>query len=518
MARPEYLMGIDAGTGSVRVAIFDTEGNNLAYSVAEYGTTFPQSGWAEQNDREWWEAMKKAVPDAIAKSGVDPDDIVALTCDATTNTIVFLDENDESIRPPMLWMDVRATKEAAEIDKLDEEKYPAKRFYKPNSRADILVPKAMWVKKNQPEVWKETKTLFEFEDWMNWKLTGKKTTCMSIAAFRWNYDDLNGGFPVEFYEACGVRDLIDKVPKHVFRVGDIIGRVSPEAAEELGLSTRTLVVEGTADCNACMFGVGSVKPNGMTLIGGTSSCLLGLSENDFHEIGVNGTYPNCMYEGTSLLEGGQTASGSILTWFKDNLIPQEWRDEAKEREMNIFDLITEKAASIPIGSEGLVMMDYFQGNRAPYSDSKARGMFWGLSLGTTPAHLARSVYEGVAYGANHCIISMEEAGYKVNEIYASGGLATSPFWMQMHADIIGVPMYTTVENQSAGCLGDAIIAGVGAGIFKDFEEGAEKMVKIDKEYLPNKEAHQEYQFYMDRYMETWPQMREIVHRVVDHLS
>ena len=169
--------------------------------------------------------------------------------------------------------------------------------------------------------------------------------------------------------------------------------------------------------------------------------------------GVNGTYPNCMYEGTSLLEGGQTAAGSILTWFRNNLLPQSWEEEAKRRNMNIYDLISEKAATSPIGAGGVVMIDYFQGNRAPYADSKARGMFWGLSIGTRTEDVARAIYEGVAYGANHCIISMREAGYEVGEIYACGGIAQSDFWMQMHSDIIGVPMYTTVESQSAGCLG-----------------------------------------------------------------
>lgn len=513
----KYLMGIDAGTGSVRVALYDLRGQNRAYDIQEYSTTYPKNGWAEQDDKEWYAALKKAIPECIKKSGVDVDDIVALTCDATTNTVVYLDENDEIVRTPILWMDVRATEEAAEIDKLGD-KYAATRFYKPNSRADIGVPKSMWMKKHEPENWAKTKTMFEFEDWMNWKLTGKKTFCMSIAAFRWHYDDANGGYPVDFYNACGLEDMIEKFPKEILRVGDVIGNVSPEAAKEFGLSEKTIVVEGTADCNACMFGVGGVKPNGMTLIGGTSTCLLGLSPHDFHEIGVNGTYPNCMYKGTSLLEGGQTAAGSILTWFRNNLLPGSWMEEAMNREMNIYDLISEKASEIPIGSDGLVMMDYFQGNRAPYSDSKARGMFWGLSIGTTTAHMARAVFEGVAYGANHCIVSMKNAGYDVNEIYACGGLATSPFWMQMHADIIGVPMYTTVENQSAGCLGDCIIAGVGAGIFKDFVEAAEAMVRIDKKYVPNEKAHEEYKFYMDRYMETWPQMREIVHKTVEHNS
>ena len=111
---------------------------------------------------------------------------------------------------------------------------------------------------------------------------------------------------------------------------------------------------------------------------------------------------------------------------------------------------------------------------------------------------------------------MKEAGYDVKEIYACGGLALSDFWMQMHADIIGVPMYTTVENQSAGCLGDCIIAATGIGVYSSFADAADSMVRVDKEYIPNMEAHKEYQFYMERYMETWPQMREIVHKTVNH--
>lgn len=511
----KYLMGIDAGTGSVRVALYDLKGQSRAYQIEEYGTNFPKNGWAEQDDNGWWEALAKAIPGCMKKAGVNPDDVVAVTCDATTNTLVYLGEDDTSVRPPILWMDVRAAEEAAYIDTIRDQ-FEATRFYKPGFRADTMVPKCMWVKKNEPENWAKTKTIMEFEDWLNWKLTGRKTVCMSIAAFRWNYDDKNGGYPVDFYNAVGLDDVIDKFPKDILKVGEIVGNISPEAAEIFGLSTKTVVVEGTADCNACMFGVGGVRPNGMTLIGGSSTCLLGLSEEDFHVNGVNGTYPNCMYDGTSLLEGGQTAAGSILTWFKNNLMPGSWAEEAMNREMNIYDLITEKAQTSRIGAGGVVMMDYFQGNRAPYADSKARGMFWGLSIGTTTADIARAIYEGVAYGANHCIVSMNKAGYEVKEIYASGGLAQSDFWMQMHSDIIGVPMYTTVESQSAGCLGSCIIGAVGVGIYPSFAEAADNMVRVDKVYHPNMEAHEEYKFYMERYMETWPQMRDIVHKTVDH--
>ncbi len=510
-------MGIDCGTGSARVAIFDEKGNNLAYAISEYGTTYPKNGWAEQNDSEWLEALKEAIPQSIKKAGISKDDIAAICCDATTNTLVYLGEDDKSVRPPILWMDVRAAEEASFIDSIRDD-HEATRFYKPSFRADTMIPKNMWVKKHEPEIWDKTKTMFEFEDWINWVLTGKKTLSKSVAAFRWNYDDKNGGLPTDLFEACGIGDVIEKIPDEVLSVGDVIGNVSSDAAKMFGLSQNTVVVEGTADCNACMFGVGGVNPNAMTLIGGTSSCLLGLSEKDFHVDGVNGTYPNCMYEGTSLLEGGQTASGAILTWFRNNIIPHAWIEEADDKNINIYDFITKQAQTIPIGADGLVMIDYFQGNRAPYADSKARGMFWGLSLASSPAHIARAVYEGVAYGANRGIISLKGAGYGITDILACGGIAQSPFWMQMHCDVIGVPMVTTVESQSAGCLGDAIIAAKGIGIYKDFAEAADAMVCKDTEYKPDMKAHEKYKFYMERYIETWPQMRDIIHKTVDYNS
>ena len=414
-------------------------------------------------------------------------------------------------------MDVRATEEAAIIDTFRDQ-VNATKFYKPAFRADPMVPKTHWVYRNEKDKWDKIKTIFEFEDWINYKLTGRLTVSLSIAAFRWCYDTHNGGYPTDLYEKLGMDDLIGKLPKDVLKVGERIGNITKEAAAEFGLSEKTVVYEGTCDCNACMFGIGGVLPNGMTLIGGTSTCLLGLTEKDFHVDGVNGTYPDCMYEGTSMLEGGQTASGAILTWFRNNLLPGEWEKEAREKGINIYDYITEKAAEIPIGCEGVVMMDYFQGNRAPYADSKARGMFYGLSIGTTAAHIARSIFEGVAYGANHCIISMNKAGYEVKEIYAYGGITNSPFWMQMHADVIGVPIYTTVESQSAGCLGDALIAATGHGLYASFKEASDNMVRIDKKYEPDMEAHEKYRFYMERYMETWPNMRDTVHKIVEHNS
>ena len=513
----KYFMGIDAGTGSVRVAVFSLHGKNMGYDVQNYNSYFPKNGWAEQDDNEWWEALKVAVPNAIKKAGITAEDIIGVSCDGTCSTTLFLDKDGKSVRRPILWMDVRASEEAVAITELGKG-CDALKFYRSGVPAESLIPKCMWVKKHEPENWAKTETIFEFTSWLHWKLSGKKTTNMSVAAFRWLYDDKNGGYPVDLYEAIGLEDVVDKFPKDVLKTCTPIGPVCEEAAKELGLSTNMMVVEGSLDAVTCMVGVGSVNPGGMALIGGTSSCLFGLATEDFHEVGVNGTYPNLLYDGTSLVEGGQASSGGILTWFRNQLIPGSWAEEAVSKDIGIYDLITEKAESVPIGCEGLVMIDYFQGNRAPYADSKARGMFWGFSLGTTTAHMARAVYEGVAYGANHCLTCMADAGYIVKEIAACGGLAQSDFWMQMHADITGIPMYTTVESQSAGCLGDSMIVAVGCGIYKDLDEAAKQMVKIDKSYTPDPEAHKKYQFYFERYVDTWPQMREIIHKTVDHVN
>jgi len=513
----KYFMGIDAGTGSVRVAIFDEHGSMIAYDVKDYPSYFPKSGWAEQDDRDWWEALSLAIPACVEKSGVNPNDILGISCDGTSSTTIFLDKNGKSVRTPILWMDVRASEEAQAISELGKG-CDALKFYRSGVPAESLIPKCMWVKKHEPENWAKTTTIFELTSWLHWKLSGKQTTNMSVAAFRWLYDDKKGGYPLDLYKAIGLEDIINKFPKNILKTGTPIGKIDPEIAKELGLSPDTMIVEGTLDAVACMVGVGSVKPNGMALIGGTSTCLFGLSENEFHEPGVNGTYTNLLYDGTSLLEGAQASSGGILNWFRQNLVPKTWEDQAKERHIGIYDFIARQAEDIPIGSDGLIMIDYFQGNRTPYSDADARGMFWGLSLGHTTAHMARAVMEGVAYGANLCIKFMKDAGYNVNEIYACGGIAESDIWMQMHSDVIGVPMYTTQESQSAGCLGNCMIAAVGCGLYKDLIEAADQMVRVDKKFIPNEKNHKAYQYYMDSYAETWPLMRDLVHRMVKHIN
>ncbi|MGB4483137.1 MAG: FGGY family carbohydrate kinase [bacterium] len=515
MPRPPYFMGIDGGTGSVRAVIFDKEGNNLGSHVAEYGTTYPKSGWAEQDPDEWWKALKEAIPGAIKAAGVDPKDIKAVTADATTSTVVLLDKDKRPVRPAILWMDVRSADQAQRIY---ETKHPMIKYYMSGVPAESLIPKCLWIKENEPENWEKAEIVFEYTDWLHWKLSGNINSNISVASFRWFYDEPQGGWQKDFYETIGLGDIMDKFPLEVLHLGDVQGYVTAEAARELGLAEGTIVGQGPLDAVAAMIGVNVVEPGGMALIGGSSTPLFGLSAKEIHAEGIAGAYPNCVLPGTSLVEGGQVSTGSIKTWFRKNFMPAEWEEEAKERGVSVYQVIDEKAAEIPIGSEGLILLDYFQGNRTPYADSLARGVIWGLSLLHGPAHIARAINEGVAYGAEHCFRAMEKAGYKVESISACGGIVQSPVWMQMHADVSGLPIYTTKETQSAACLGDAIIAAVAAGEYSSIPEAAANMVKMDKVYEPNMENHEKYKFFVDKYIETWPRIRDLVHDTVRHIT
>ena len=509
------FLGIDAGTGGVRACVFDERGRLLGSGEAPYNTYYPQNGYAEQDVEEWSRALSAAIPQCLENAGVDGAELTAVVCDATTNTLVFLDGEGRQVRRPLLWMDVRASAEAAELEKLRAD-FPALDVYRPSFRADTMIPKCMWYRRHEPENWAATATVLEFEDWLNYALTGELTLGASIAAFRWNYDAALGGLPYGLYSAVGMDDLASKLPGRIVALGDIVGTVSAAGAARYGLAAGVPVYAGTADCNAGMLGTGCVRPGQLALIGGTSTVLLGLAERGFHVDGVNGTYADCVLPGLQLAEGGQTASGAILTWFRDTLLPAAWAREAAKRGASEFEIISEKAAQAPVGSGGVVMLDSFQGNRTPYADSKARGAFTGLSLGTDAACIARSIYEGVAFGANQCIRAMQRAGMSIDSLLACGGICNSPLWLQLHADITGIPITVVEAAQHCPPLGDALIGAVAARVYGDYGTAAAAMIRTGRTYTPDAAAHAEYRFYMERYEELWPALRDTVHSLVEH--
>jgi ribulose kinase len=265
-----------------------------------------------------------------------------------------------------------------------------------------------------------------------------------------------------------------------------------------------------------MVGLNVLAPNKMALITGSSHLLLGQLAQPIHGRGFFGSYTDAVLPGQFTIEGGQVSTGSVVKWFRDNFCQREV-EAARQRGVSPYQLLDEQAAEVPLGSEGLVVLDYWQGNRTPYVDSAARGMIWGLSLKHTTAHLYRAILEGVCYGTEHILRTLKDHGYRAEEIVACGGPVKSRLWLQIHADVSNVPI-TLTRVGDAPALGSAILAAVGAGVYPSIAEAADKMVQMADRVEPDPARHEAYRFYVDKYIATYPRVQDLVHSMVRHVD
>ncbi|CAN5641345.1 FGGY-family carbohydrate kinase [soil metagenome] len=512
MAEGQYLMGIDFGTGGVRVGVFDREGAPIVFHGVEFETKFPRSGWAEQDPDVWWSSLVEATNKALQEGDISPEEIAGVSTDATASTLVAMNEKDEHMRPAILWMDVRASEQAR---KLQDTHDPALKYSGYGAvSAEWGLPKSLWLKEEEPDTYKNAQHLCDCNDWLIHCLTGEWKSSINTASSKFFYDRDAGGWPESLLEAVGFEDFLDKVPQEVLNLGEVVGGLRKEAAEELGLKEGTPVAEGAVDAYAGALGLGVVEPGKMALITGSSHVMIGQAAQPIHGEGFWGAYTDAMIPGQYTVEAGQVSTGSVVAWFKNNFAA-EAAEEAQKRGVDTYDILTEMAEEVPIGSDGLVFIDYFQGNRSPHTDPLARGMIWGLSLGHTPGHVFRSIIEGICFGTESIFRAMRGHQFEPRENVVAGGPTKSDLWMQMHADVSNVPMSFTKVSEGP-VLGGAILASVGAGIYPDIQTAAENMVHTESTIEPNQEAHEAYKFYLERYIETYPQMKDSMHKMSQH--
>lgn len=506
------VVGVDFGTESVRVGIFTPDGTPVVFAAEPYSTYHPRPGWAEQRPDEWWAAFVKAMRRAVAESGVPRESIVALGADCTSCTVVVMDEQFTPLRPAIIWMDVRAAEQAQRIAASGHPMLKYNGFG--NVSAEWMPCKMLWLKENEPETYARAKHVGEFIDWLTYRLTGEWTASINNVSIRWYYDRNEGGWSRSFYETIGLGDLIERFPQRVLDMGQIAGQLRPEVAEELGLPAGIPVAEGGADAFVAMFGLNVVTPGKLAFIVGSSHLMLGQTDKPFHAKGLFGAYTDAVLPGQYTIEGGQVSTGSIVRWFRDHFCSAE-AEIARQRGISTYDVLNENASRVPLGAEGLIVLDYFQGNRTPYVDSLARGVILGLSLRHTNAHIFRAILEGIAYGSEHIFRTFRANGYVVNEMVAAGGPTKSRLWMQIHADVSGIPI-TLTRVPDATCLGSAVLAAVAGGLYPNIPAASGAMVHVRERIEPDPERHEAYRFYADRYIETYPRLQDLIHALVRH--
>ncbi|AZR07380.1 FGGY family carbohydrate kinase [Trueperella pyogenes] len=511
-----YLMGIDFGTESCRVGIFDTVGSPVAFAATPYKTTHPYPGWAEQSPEDWWQALIASTHRVMARAGIEPPEIAGISYDATTMTVVPMNENGDALRNAIMWMDVRATEQAARVK---DSTSPVTRYTGGGTlppTAEWYPFKAAWLRENEPEVYDKAYKLLDAPDWLTFQLTGQWTQNINTAAHRAYYDRDNGGWPVDLYEQAGAGDVFDKLPERVVDLGVHLGGLTKRAAEALGLIPGTPVAQGGGDAWHGQIGLNVLQPGKMSLVTGSSHVMSGQAEKPVSGPGFFGGYTDGVVPGQYTVETSLTSSGSVLKWFKDQFC-QDIEKAANEIGIGAYDVMNTRARDIPIGCDGLIVNEYFQGNRTPWSDAKARGVFTGVSLSHTREHVYRAIQEAVCYGVEASMRKLREAGFDVEQFVACGGATKSREWIQMHADVTGIPI-TLTEVGDAVTLGSCILAAAGAGLYDSVQDAANAMVHERERIEPNMNRHDEYKFFADKYIEQFAINQDHIHAVVDYVA
>lgn len=489
-----YLIGTDVGTGGTKSVLIDEEGNVLGSAYREYGLITKRPGWAEQDPEWYWDAVADTIKQCIEQSGVDNSMIRGVSISALAPACILVDKDLRPLQHAHIWMDRRGTAEAQWIKEHIGEERAAEKSGNPVDPYFATV-KLLWEKNNRPDLYKKAYKIQTAADYPTMKLTGRAVTDYSNASlFGVGYDIVKKQWDEEMIEKLCL-DL-DKLPDS-FPCDEIIGEVTAEAAERTGLKKGTPVVAGTVDANAAYVAGGVIEPGEMSITMGTAGCM-GII-HDKHSFTKNMITIAHTVNSRNMYStlGCIVSCGALTRYFRDQFAHEEKRF-AKELGLDVYEIMNMEAATAPVGSDGLITLPYFMGERTPIWDPVARGVMFGLSLAHTRGHMIRSFMEAAVYALYQNYLYIKENGLemKLPMVLVEGG-AKSELWRQIVADVFNIPVAFMAESKGAP-VGNAINAGVGVGVFKSYGV-AKNWVKFSNYHEPNQQAHEKYMRYFEIY-------------------
>lgn len=489
----EKLISYDLGTGGVKASLFDADLQVLANSFIEYKTSYPKENYHEQAPEDWWKGIVRSTRNLLEKTGADPKEIVCLAVSGHSLVAVPVDDRGQALLGKVpIWSDTRAKEEAEEFFTrfAEESWYMTTGNGFPAPCYSLF--KLMWMKKNQPEIYRKTWKVLGSKDYMNYRMTGKIFTDPSYASGTGAYSLEEKKMSQEILAAAGIDgDIFPQiVPSH-----EIIGKILPEAAKEIGLGTETMVACGGVD-NACM-ALGSVgaDPGRVYTSLGSSSWIAVNSEKPVLD------YSKKPYVFAHIEEDMYTsafsifAGGSSLRWVRDTICT-----ELLGRE-DAYEAMTKEMEKTPIGAGGILFNPSLAGGTCQDKSVNIRGAFVGLSLGTTRAQMIRSAMEGIAMNLKVSLENLKAQTKLQEEIRFCGGGAKNQTWMQMFADIFQMKIVKTNIDQNAAAIGAAAIAAKGAGILSDYTV-IEKLHKEEFACIPSEENAEKYQKLLEIFLHT----------------
>jgi xylulokinase len=493
-----YFLGVDVGTSGVKAALVDEKGRVKGAITTPLALSTPHPGWAEQKPEAWWRATVSAVKRALAATKVKPGQVASIGLSGQMHSSVFLDRDNEVIRPALLWCDGRTTQECRDITARVGEQQLREWVSNP-ALEGFTLPKVLWLRKNEPAAFARLAKIVLPKDYIRHRLTGVLATEPSDASATLMYDTAHLTWSRPMMEAMGLD--IGLLPD-VGGSAEVLGKVSRLAARATGLARDTPVVGGGAD-NACgAVGVGLVAPGEAVASWGTSGTVLTPTAAPLVDPGMRAhTFCHAVPR-TWYLMGVMLTAGGAFGWHKRELA-RELR--AKK---NANDLLDREAAGIAPGAEGLTFLPYLQGERTPHRDAQARGAFIGLSLAHGRAHLSRAVIEGICFGMRDSLSIIRDLSVQIDRVLVTGGGAQSRFVRKMQADVYGLPV-VRVNRAEGPAYGAALLGAVGVRAFPDVATACRATLGRLPPEPPDLEAHAAYAGPYRRFRALYPALRAV---------
>lgn len=481
-----YFIGVDLGTSAVKLLLMEESGKICGSVSREYPLYFPQPGWSEQKPEDWWDAVSDGMKELLAD--IDGKEVGGISFGGQMHGLVILDENDEVIRPAILWNDGRTQKQ---VDYLNNEigKDKLSSYTANIAFAGFTAPKLLWVKENEPDNFARIRKIMLPKDYIAYKLSGTHCCDYSDASGMLLLDVKNRCWSKEMLEICDVKE--EQMPK-LFESYEVVGTLKPELAEAFGMSKDCKIAAGAGDNAAGAVGTGTVGDGQCTISLGTSGTIF-ISSEKFGVDENNALHAFAHADGHYHLMGCMLSAASCNKWWMEEIIGT--KDFAGEQE-NITKL----------GENHVFFLPYLMGERSPHNNPMARGTFIGMTMDTSRADMTQAVLEGVAFALRDSLEVARKLGIPITRTKICGGGAKSPLWRKIIANVLNLKV-DVIEAEEGPGMGGAMLAAVACGAYDSVEDAAAKIVRVVKTIEPEPELVEKYEDRYRKFAQIYPTVK-----------
>jgi xylulokinase len=496
------LVGLDVGTTGCKAIVFDEEGSILGQASREYAILTPRPNWVEQDADHVWGLAWDALSEAVAQARDDPP--VALALSVQGEAIAPVDGGGTPMRPMILGMDTRTEAENAWL----ADRFGAETLFDrtgmPMHTVNTL-PKMVWLKANEPEIWRTADQFLLYEDLFLRRLGGEPRISHCLASRTQMYDLDTGDWAEDILSECGIESW--RLARLAPADGGVVGTLRPELASELGIGNEVLLVSGGHDQACASVGAGVVEAGRAMVSTGTAEvvevAMAAPTLDDTLRDGGISVYRHVV-PGLYLAMTLNHSGGLLLRWFRDTLCRWE-RERARETGEDAYDLIL---ADVPEGPTRLMVLPHFAGAGTPVLDTRSKGAILGMTFATTRATIAKAILEGLVFELRMNTDLLQAAGIPIEALHAVGGGARSSLWLQLKADICHIPLRVPTVTEAA-CRGAALLAGVGVGVYPDLKTAVEQVVRFERRVEPREEVARAYDERYGLYRQVYPTLIDL---------